>query len=223
MVRRSTNLLLTRTLSGCLSALIKKPNLGLLQLIQIAINTNYLEEASVYLEDYISKTIGYNYSNLSSTANLNDNNSKTTINSQTDQHLFRLQGKSMFKDARADAESQIYLQLNQKIDSFLDLAKYDWFMVESSGIASSYISDLIAFLRSTFEAFTNLPLKVAQTACHLACKHIANSLMGFLLDEEVKCITLGAISQLNLDLLQSEMFAGSEPVKGKYKIFLILK
>ena len=31
MIRKSTNLLLTRTLSGCLSSLIKKPNLSLLQ------------------------------------------------------------------------------------------------------------------------------------------------------------------------------------------------
>ena len=211
MVRKSTNLLLTKTLSGCLSALIKKPNLGLLQLIQIAINTNYLEEASVYLEDYISRTIGYNYSNLSSTNNISSAN---LIDPKANSQLFRLQGKSMFKEARADAESQIYMQLNQKIDEFLELATYDWLMFESSGLASSYISDLIAFLRSTFEAFTNLPLKVAQTACHLACKHIASSLMGFLMDDEVKCISLGAISQLNLDLLQSEMFAGSEPVKG---------
>ena len=215
---QSTNLLLTKTLSGCLSALIKKPKLGLLQLIQIAINTNYLEEASVYLEDYITRTIGYNYSNsLSSTSNITSttvlSDPKSTSSNQH-QNLFRLQGKSMFKEARADAESQIYLQLNQKIDEFLELASYDWLMGESSGTASSFISDLIAFLRSTFEAFTNLPLKVAQTACHLACKHIAGSLIGFLLDEEVKCISLGAISQLNLDLLQSEMFAGSQPVKG---------
>lgn len=172
-----------------------------------------MEEASAYLEEYITRTIGYNYSNqLSSTNNLSTG--PLTDPKPTQQNLFKLQGRSMFKDARADAENQIYSQLNQKIDEFLELASYDWLMGESSGIASSYITDLIAFLRSTFEAFTNLPAKVAQTACHIACKHIARSLMNFLLDEEVKCISLGAISQLNLDILQCEMFAGSEPVKG---------
>ena len=35
MIRKSTNLLLTRTLSGCLSSLIKKPNLSLLQVCYI--------------------------------------------------------------------------------------------------------------------------------------------------------------------------------------------
>lgn len=216
MVRKSTNLLLTKTLSGCLSALIKKPNLGLIQLIQITINTNYLEQASVYLEDYITRTIGCNYSNqLSSTNNISTINDPTrSTNNQKNNNLFRLEGKQIFMYARSDAENQIYFQLIQKMDEFLELASYDWLMGDSSGIASSYITDLIAFLRSTFEAFTNLPAKVAQSACLHACKHIARSLIGFLLDEEVKCISLGAISQLNLDLLQSEMFAGSEPVKG---------
>ncbi|RWS29237.1 Exocyst complex component 6B-like protein [Leptotrombidium deliense] len=205
MVRKSTNVLLTRTLAGCLSSLIKKPNLGLLQLIQITINTNYLEDASVYLEEFISQTINSpSMSTPVSTPQVSSNAS----------HLALLQGRSMFKDTRADAESQIYLQLNQKIDEFLELASYDWILTESSGVSSSYISDLIAFLTSTFEAFTNLPLKVAQTACHSACKHIASSLMNFLMDEEVKCISLGALQQFNLDLIQCELFANSEPVSG---------
>ena len=207
MVRKSTNLLLTRTLSECLFSLIKKPNLGLLQLIQITINTNYLEDSSIYLEDFISKTI--NQSSLVSVTSPNGI-TPTTIDST---HLARLQGRSMFKDIRADAESQIYIRLNQKIDEFLELANYDWMLVESPGMASPYISDLIAFLKSTFEAFTNLPLKVAQTACLSACKHIASSLLNFLMDEDVKCMSWGVLQQFNLDLIQCELFASSEPVR----------
>jgi len=120
----------------------------------------------------------------------------------------------MFKDARADAEAQIYKQLNKKIDEFLELATYDWLLAESNGMASPYVSDLIAFLKSTFQAFTNLPLKVAQTACYSACKHIASSLMNFLMEEETKAISPGALEQFNLDLIQCELFAASEPVKG---------
>jgi hypothetical protein len=33
------------------------------------------------------------------------------------------------------------------------------------------------------------------------------------LDEEVKCISWGVLQQFNLDLLQCELFASSEPVK----------
>ncbi|GFY57627.1 exocyst complex component 6B [Trichonephila inaurata madagascariensis] len=191
MVRKSTNLLLTTTLSGCLSNLIKNSNLGLLQLIQITINTNHLEQASVYLEDYISTVTG------------------SVTNSF---HVAKLQSCSMFKDARADAESQIYEKLNEKIDEFLELANYDWLLNEPEGQASSYLTDLIAFLKSTFEAFTNLPDKVAQTACMSSCKHIANALMGFLLDKEVKHISIGALQQFNLDVMQCEFFANCVPV-----------
>lgn len=57
-VRKSTNILLTRTLSGCLSSLIRRDNLSLIQLIQIDINTYHLEETNVHLEKYISAITG---------------------------------------------------------------------------------------------------------------------------------------------------------------------
>lgn len=100
---------------------------------------------------------------------------------------------------------------------------------DPKGQPSGYIMDLIGFLRSTFIAFTNLPVsssllslspcqrlptwqlshdplqeKVAQTACMSACKHIASLLMRLLKDEEVKSLSLGALQQLNLDLVQCE-------------------
>ena len=58
MLRRSTNVLLTRTLAGCLTTLVRRPGLSLLQLIQVTINTIYLEQASVFLEDVITELTG---------------------------------------------------------------------------------------------------------------------------------------------------------------------
>ena len=57
-VRKSTNILLTRTLSGCLSSLIRRDNLSLIQLIQIDINTYHLEDTNVHLEKYIAAITG---------------------------------------------------------------------------------------------------------------------------------------------------------------------
>lgn len=194
MVRKATNLLLTRTLGGCLSSLIKKPNVGLLQLIQITINTNYLEDASVFLEQFISSIFN-----------------RWCGDSH---HVAKLQGRTMFKDARKDAEDQIYEQLKAKIGEFLELAHYDWLLVEPEGQASNYMMDLIAFLNNVFQAFTNLPDKVAQTACMTACQHLATSLLNILTSEDVKYISMGALQQFNLDVIQCEQFASSEPVKG---------
>ncbi|XP_017539883.1 exocyst complex component 6 isoform X11 [Pygocentrus nattereri] len=193
MLRKSANLLLTRTLSGCLQNLIKKPHIGLTELVQIIINTTHLEQACKYLEDFIT-----NITNVS----------PETI------HTTRLYGLSTFKDARHAAEGEIYTKLNQKIDEFIQLADYEWGMAESDGRASGYLMDLINFLRSTFQVFTHLPGKVAQTACMSACKHLATSLMQMLLDTELKQISMGAIQQFNLDVIQCELFASSEPVPG---------
>uniref|UniRef100_A0A671S2C4 Exocyst complex component n=1 Tax=Sinocyclocheilus anshuiensis TaxID=1608454 RepID=A0A671S2C4_9TELE len=193
MLRKSTNLLLTRTLSSCLQNLIKKPHIGLTELVQIIINTTHLEHACKYLEDFIT-----NITNVS----------PETV------HTTRLYGLSTFKDARHAAEGEIYTKLNQKIDEFIQLADYEWGMAESDGRASGYLIDLINFLRSTFQVFTHLPGKVAQTACMSACKHLATSLMQMLLDTELKQISMGAIQQFNLDVIQCELFASSEPVPG---------
>ena len=47
-------------------------------------------------------------------------------------------------------------------------------------------------------------MRVAQTACMSACQHIAKSLMAMLLSEDVKQMSLAALEQLNLDLMQCE-------------------
>ncbi|XP_013074832.2 exocyst complex component 6B-like isoform X5 [Biomphalaria glabrata] len=191
MIRKSANQLLTKTLGACLSKLIKKPSLSLLQLIQISINMNYLEMSCEYLEEYISSLTGAEKDSV---------------------HIARLHGSSMFKDARSEAEQQIYQQLNLKIDEFLDLASYDWTISDSKGQASSYLMDLVVFLKSIFMSFTNLPEKVAKTACMSACQHIASRLMALMLDNEVKLLSMGAFHQFNLDVMQCEQFAASAPI-----------
>uniref|UniRef100_G3RZI4 Exocyst complex component n=1 Tax=Gorilla gorilla gorilla TaxID=9595 RepID=G3RZI4_GORGO len=133
MLRKSTNLLLTRTLSSCLLNLIRKPHIGLTELVQIIINTTHLEQACKYLEDFIT-----NITNIS----------------QETVHTTRLYGLSTFKG------------------------------------------------------------KVAQTACMSACQHLSTSLMQMLLDSELKQISMGAVQQFNLDVIQCELFASSEPVPG---------
>ncbi|GFG33686.1 hypothetical protein Cfor_02431 [Coptotermes formosanus] len=193
MMRKSTNLLLTRSFSGCLSSLFRKPSIALLQVIQIIIDTGYLEEATVYLEEFVSNITG----------------------APKEGHMgSRGQGQSMFRVARDDAEHQICEKLKYKLDEFLELENYDWLLVEPKGHASSFITDLIAFLQSIFLSFTNLPPEVAQEACKSACDHIAKSVLGFMLSEDVKQISMGALQQVNLDAIQCEQFAASEPVAG---------
>ncbi|XP_041073945.1 exocyst complex component 6B isoform X4 [Polyodon spathula] len=193
MIRKSTNLLLARTLSNCLQNVIKKRNVGLTELVQIIINTTHLEQSCRYLEEFITNI--------------------TNVPPETVQAT-KLYGTSTFKDARHAAEEEIYTNLNQKIDQFLQLADYDWMAAQGRGEASDYLSDLIAFLCSTFTVFTHLPGKVAQTACMSACKHLSTSLLQLLLESEVKQISMGALQQFNIDVKECERFARSGPVPG---------
>uniref|UniRef100_A0A674JUE6 Exocyst complex component n=1 Tax=Terrapene triunguis TaxID=2587831 RepID=A0A674JUE6_9SAUR len=193
MIRKSTNLLLTRMLSNCLQTVIKRRNTGLTELVQIIINTTHLEKSCKFLEEFITNI--------------------TNVLPET-VHTTKLYGTTTFKDARHAAEEEIYTNLNQKIDQFLQLADYDWMAAEPGSKASDYLVDLIAFLRSTFAVFTHLPGKVAQTACMSACKHLSTSLMQLLLEAEVRQLTLGALQQFNLDVEECEQFARSGPVPG---------
>uniref|UniRef100_G3Q4R1 Exocyst complex component n=1 Tax=Gasterosteus aculeatus aculeatus TaxID=481459 RepID=G3Q4R1_GASAC len=196
MIRKSTNLLLTRTLSHCLQYAIKKKNVGLAELVQVIINTTHLEQSCHFLEEFISNI-----------TNVPPDSANAT----------KLYGTSTFKDARHAAEAEIYTNLNAKIDQFLQLANYDWMAAAPGGgalEASDYLVDLIAFLKSTFSVFTNLPGKVAQTACMSACKHISTSLTELLLDPEVRQISIGALHQLNADVQECEGFARAGPVAG---------
>ncbi|XP_023341493.1 exocyst complex component 6B [Eurytemora carolleeae] len=199
-VRRSTNLLLTRTLSGCLSSLIRKSGLSLLQLIQIVINTVHLEDTNIYLEDYITE--------VTEVEDINQ--------------VARLQARSMFKDIRAEAEEHIYKKLVSKMDEFLELANYDWMLSEPRGTASPWLMDLIAFLKSIFDSFTNLPTRLAQMCCMTSCQHLARSIMNMMTSDSLKSITTGALGQLDLDLCQCETFAVSEPVPGLEEGILLM-
>lgn len=200
-VRRSTNLLLTRTLSGCLSSLIRRPSLSLLQLIQIVINTLHLEDTNIFLENFISELTG---------------------TGQDASHVARLQARSMFKDIRAEGEEYIYKKLVSKMNEFLELANYDWMLAEPTGMASPWLMDLIAFLKSVFESFTNLPPRLAQMACMSSCQHLARSVLQLILDENVKALSTGVLQQIDLDLVQCEMFASSEPVSGMEEGVLVM-
>ncbi|KAF4518416.1 hypothetical protein B566_EDAN002069 [Ephemera danica] len=199
MIRKSTNLLLTRTFSGCLSSTFRKPGLGLLQVVQIIIDTGFLEQATSFLEQFV--------------ANITGGSSEDAVLVMKQQQQTTAPA-GMFRVARADAELQICEKLQRKLDEFLELEKYDWLLVEPQGHASSHITDLIAFLHSTLQAFSHLPVEVAQQACRAACQHVSNKMLALLLQEDVRQVSMGALQQLNLDIIQCEQFAASEPVPG---------
>lgn len=190
MVRKAANLLLTRSFSGCLSAVFRNPSLALMQVIQIIIDTQYLEKAGPFLDDFVYKMTG------------------------TQQEI-KQAPSAMFHVARSEAEQQVSAKLCSKLNEFFEeLENYEWLLVEPIGHASTFITDMIAFLQSTFQSFSYLLPRVAKSICKQACEHIANKIYELILSDNVKQISTGALHQISLDLMQCEMFAGTDPVPG---------
>lgn len=191
MVRKAANLLLTRSFSGCLSSVFKSPSLALQQVIQIIIDTQYLEKAGPFLDEFVYKMTG------------------------TQQNVAQTPSMAMFQVARTEAEQAVSTKLCCKLDEFFEeLEGYDWMLAEPIGTSSHFITDMIAFLQSTFQSFSDILPNVAQMACKKACEHIAESIYKLILSEDVKQISSGAIHQISLDLMQCELFAASDPVPG---------
>lgn len=191
--RKSTNLLLTKTLSDSIKNLLSVPMLSLAQLAQMSVNTMQLENACPALEQFISEITGTTDANVS---------------------LTRLYGTSTFKDVRADAEMRIYEKLNTKMDEFLGLAAYNWAPTTVRSQASSYLMDLLAYLQGAFITFEPLPGDVAKTACMSSCKHLAMNLKMFLLDGNVRYVNMNGLLSFNIDVKKCDEFAASTPVQG---------
>ncbi|KAB0374851.1 hypothetical protein FD755_013343, partial [Muntiacus reevesi] len=184
---------LTRTLNSSLQNIITRKNIELTELVQIIINTTHLEKSCKYFEEFITSITNV----LPGTV-----------------HATKLYGTMSFKVARHATEEEIYTNLNQEIDQFLQLAGYDWMTGDLGSKTSDYLVDVIALLHSTFAVFTHLPGKVTQTACMSACKHLATSLMQLLLEAEVRQLTLEALQQFNLDVRECGQLTRSDRVSG---------
>ncbi|XP_048482666.1 exocyst complex component 6 [Plutella xylostella] len=184
--RHSASLLLTRSFTGCLSALFRR-HVALMQLVQIIVDTQYLEGATSCLYEFISNITGAELVSTEAPG-------------------------SMFQTARDDAELQICHEIEKKVDEFLDLENYDWLLVEPTGQASSFVTDMLSYLSGVLTSLELLPERARKAAVHAATNRIATRLRKLLLDPAVKQISSGALHQLDLDVIQCEQFAASEPV-----------
>lgn len=192
-IRGAANALFLRCVGPALAEFTG--SLGLLSLVQVTVNIDHLQRAAVQLASLTAHIAG-----LSSTVYGNVHTA--------------LSAHSVLTDIRCDTEQLIYSGLQRKIDEILELSAFDWQLLEPTGSASSSILDVLAFLRSTFDSFSQLPAAVARAACMSACQHMAGALQAPLTSPTVRHVSEGSLQQLSLDLLQCEQLAASEPVPG---------
>ncbi|CAL8086670.1 unnamed protein product [Calicophoron daubneyi] len=240
-VNRATNALFTDCLNIVLTSHVRQSERILPRLVCFCINLEELETACGYLDAYLQQLMpSHDVDNVdeiqtrsahSAAGKRKSGDSQISIppplSTGANPPRSRLQGASLLKDIRALVESLIYAHMNDCVDQFLSLVDYNNTGDSLDGINSSpmnektaavkpneHIVDLISWLTSTFQAFANVPPKVAQTACLSVCKYIARSLHDFLLGPKVHDLTDQNILQLSTDLGQCEAFARSQPVPG---------
>lgn len=139
--------------------------------MQVIINTTHLEQSCHFLEEFISNITNVPPDSANATKLYGTSTFKVRPPSPLVvcpsflfcalPHFFFFVPWPFVQDARHAAEAEIYTNLNAKIDQFLQLANYDWMAAAPGGgalEASDYLVDLIAFLKSTFSVFTNLPV-----------------------------------------------------------------
>ncbi|KAL3318867.1 Exocyst complex component 6B [Cichlidogyrus casuarinus] len=211
-VNRAVNNLLVTSLVKVLTKACNEATKDLLKLIQLSINIGELEQTCVYLEFHIQshdkwkeykktdevvnpRTRAWN-SMLASVGVASASVEDEVLNFMSAPRS-RLQASSFFRDVRSQAENFIYANLNLRVDEFCELASYRGVISDAvdslddiNGAAdpsepSDYIIDMMSFLKSIFYAFTNLPPRVAHTACTQVCRHINKALLNTILGKNV--------------------------------------
>lgn len=177
-VRKATNYLLSKTLSGTMSEVIRGERLSLQQLTQMSVNTTHLQKSCAYLERYISEE----------------------THAVGDESRVKLHGATAFKDARTAAEEKIIMELMKKIDDFFEMGDYNWTPAFAASDPSDFILDMLAFIMTTFTSLESMPVDVARTAYFSTYKHISGILLTKLTNPEIKRINLYAMQSLLIDV-----------------------
>uniref|UniRef100_A0A060T420 Exocyst complex component SEC15 n=1 Tax=Blastobotrys adeninivorans TaxID=409370 RepID=A0A060T420_BLAAD len=118
----------------------------------------------------------------------------------------KLEATSAFNRARKRAEQRIFELLNSVVDDFLDLADYDWHTTTVHDMPSSYLQDMVSFLKTLVSStLVNLPQSVKSFVYFDAFDHIASSVLKFLL-EASEHVTVEALANFYNDVRFLEKF-----------------
>ncbi|GAA49636.1 Exocyst complex component 6B [Clonorchis sinensis] len=240
-VNRVTNSLFIDCLNVVLVSSIRQSERILPRLIQFCTNLEELETVCGHLDAHLQTLIPTAAVNeVVDTSSRNLIPSRHT-NQETDlaPNLItganpprsRLHGASLLKDIRSLVESLIYDHLNNCVEEFIGMISYNQastgelngssYPVASNGAVNEmslnpneHIVDMTTWLSTTFQAFANIPPKVAQTACISVCKCIAAALYRLLLNPQFCELSELSILQMSADLGQCENFVRTQPVPG---------
>lgn len=117
-----------------------------------------------------------------------------------------LKGTSAFGAAGKLAEARIFELVNSVVDDFLEIADYDWLTTQKSTDPSSYLSEMINFLKTMVNStLVNLPHRIKSFLYLDAFDHLAASLLRFLVEASNE-LTPIAVANFDMDVKFLEDF-----------------
>lgn len=153
------------------------------QIVQIVLNLEHFEYASSQIERLLQQ-----HRRSSSTLGVS------------------LEATKLFLGARKFAEARIFELVNAIVDDFLEIADYNWLSTKPSTEPSSYLVELINFLKTMVNStLVNLPSNIKSFLYLDAFDHLASSLLRFLVDASDE-VTPVAVSNFDMDIKYLEEF-----------------
>lgn len=195
-VRKTVNLMLTKTMSSCLTKFIKNPRLPEQQLVQVIINITHLSGCGPDLEKYIS--------NLTRT-------------DSEDGQVSRLYGLSTFKDALQEGEESLLNKFLSQVSLILEGANYDWLSkTPTTDIKpSAYLFDTLDFIKARYATIFTLPNNdMVQRLCVSCLRHLAQRMEKLLLDPDCAFVSMEGIQRFSVDVTACEDFLKECKVPG---------
>jgi exocyst complex component 6 len=201
-IRKAVDEILEKEVDKFMNSLIdESPSLNISQAVQIAINSSYLSKACDFFEKYASSFVS----------------SRSIL--ELDEESLKLKVRRVFNRTMERSQNMIFELINSKIDGFLlGLGgNTEWMPSKLNKNPSGIINDLITYLETSFVMFTYLPLHIRQGIQFTTCRHIAETLMGSLL--ETKKYNIIYIYNLNLDVKCFEEYAKRQSTTGLISCF----
>lgn len=153
------------------------------QIVQILINMEYFENASVQIEKSLMES--------------RESGERSPVS---------LKATERFKIARKKAEERIFELLNSIVDDFLEIAEYDWLTTTKFTTPSTYLTEMVTFLKTMVSStLVNLPHSIRSFLYLDAFDHLCSSLLKFLIDSS-ESLTVTAVENFDMDVKYLEDF-----------------
>ena len=227
---RTVDAALTDTVHSSIIATIESKAVHISQATQLAINSAALLDVCSFLEYHLATYLSTSHAAAARPVEVHDIGSPSITPGASSGTLpalllppsvphLHLSSRTLFQQARIRCEDVLFELIDAKIDDFLAaLQSPELLPTQIAYAPSDYVTDLTAYLDSTFTSLAHISAAVREAVYFTSCRHIASTLSSYLLNT-VKRYNLIGLYDVNSDLHVLENFALRCPVDTLVECF----